>query len=301
MLFLEQGFELEPFQREFAGELSCRHEVAGDERARVVALVTGAAPVGPAQIAPYPGLTTVLTCSVGTDHLDIEALRGRGLTIHTTPAYCAEEVADHALACVLGGWRGLWTLGAEVRAGRWEPLSMLRRVDRQRLGIVGLGRIGSALARRALALGIDVVGHDPFASAPPGVTMLASLDELLATSDAISLHLPGTPGAPPLLGAREIAVVKPGAVLVNLARASLVDLDAVLAALAAGALAAVAWDVWPQEPPLPGDERLQAPGLLVTPHVAWSSPQADEAWLHEAFDALRASLIASGEPAGVAR
>ena len=101
----------------------------------------------------------------------------------------------------------------------------LRRFDAQRLGIIGLGRIGSALAGRARALGIEVVGADPYAAAPEGVELL-ELEELLATSDAISLHAPATPGAPPLLGARQIAMIKPGAVLVNLARASLVDLDA---------------------------------------------------------------------------
>ena len=161
--------------------------------------------------------------------------------------------------------------------------------------MIGVGRIGRALARRALALGIEVVAHDPWADPPPGVQML-TLSELLRTSDAVSLHLPGRPGAPPLLGAAEIASMKPGAVLVNMARASLVDLDAMLAALRSGRLGAAALDVWPQEPPADGDLRVATPGLLLTPHVGWSSPQAERAYLEEAIESLRAVLLRGEEP-----
>jgi D-3-phosphoglycerate dehydrogenase / 2-oxoglutarate reductase len=161
--------------------------------------------------------------------------------------------------------------------------------------VIGAGRIGCALVRRALALGIDVVAHDPWAEPPPGVEMV-SLNELLRTSDAVSLHLPGAPGAPPLLGTAEIASMKSGAVLVNMSRASLVDLDAVLDALRTGRLTAVAWDVWPQEPPAERDARVATPGLLLTPHVGWSSPQADDAYLEEALECLRAVLVRGEEP-----
>jgi phosphoglycerate dehydrogenase-like enzyme len=300
VLFIDGGFELEPFAQAFAGELDCRETIAPDEHDRVVAVVTGSEPVGAAEVAPYPGCRAVLTCSTGTDHLDIAELRRRGLTICNTPTYCSSEVADHALACVLGGWRDLWALGADVRAGRWNASAVLRRFDAQRLGIIGLGRIGSRLGRRAQALDIEVVAYDPYAAAPEGITMMG-LDELLRTSDAVSLHLPGAPGSPPLLGAAEIASMKPGAVLVNLARAALVDLEAMVAALRSGALAAAAWDVWPQEPPAPGDDRLDVPGLLVTPHVGWSSPQADDAYRAEAIAALRDTLIRGREPAGLVR
>jgi D-3-phosphoglycerate dehydrogenase / 2-oxoglutarate reductase len=300
VLFIDSGFELAPFAEAFAGELAFRDEVTESEREHVVALVTGIKPVGAHEVAPYPGLKLVLTCSTGTDHVDTAELTRRGLTVCNTPTYCSDEVADHALACVLAGWRQLWTLGDDVRAGGWDASASLRRFDAQRLGIVGLGRIGSRLARSALALGIEVVGSDPYAPPPDGVRLL-ELDELLATSDAVSLHLPGRPGAPPLLDARRIASLKPRAVLVNLARASLVDLDALLAALDSGAIGAAAWDVWPQEPPAAGDPRLRARGLLVTPHVGWSSPQADEAYQREAIAALRDTLIRGQEPAGLVR
>ena len=164
----------------------------------------GGQAVGAAEIAPFPALRMVLTCSTGVDHLDLPMLRERGLVVSNTPTYCSDEVAEHALACVLAGWRGLWRLGEAVRGGRWDTFTMLRRADHSRLGIIGLGRIGARLARRAQALGIEVVGHDPVASPPDGVAMLA-LEELLATSDAVSLHAPGGPAprrcsAPPNWG-----------------------------------------------------------------------------------------------------
>jgi D-3-phosphoglycerate dehydrogenase len=177
---------------------------------------------------------------------------------------------------------------------------MLRRFDAQRLGVVGLGRIGSQLARKARALGIDVVGCDPDPGAAADIPRV-ELDELLAGCDAVSLHIPGRAGAPPLLGAAEIATMKPGAVLVNVSRASLVDLDAMLVALEQGALGAAVWDVWPQEPPAVDDPRLQTPRLLVTPHVGWSSPQADVAYRAEAVDSLRAALIRGETPVGLVR
>jgi D-3-phosphoglycerate dehydrogenase / 2-oxoglutarate reductase len=289
-LFIDRGFPVEPFAVTLDGELDCRQRVDPVERELVAALVTGAAPVGAEQVAPFPNLRVVLTCSIGVDHLDVVELRRRGLTVANTPNYCTEEVADHALACLLAGWRGLWRLGQDVRAGRWEPGTQLRRFDAQRLGIVGLGRIGAALARRALALGIEVVAFDPAVATPPPGVVAVGFEELLTSSDAVSLHVPGTPGAPPLLGRRELSLMRPDALLLNLARASVVDLDAVVEALARGTLAGAAFDVWPTEPPALDDPRLHTPGLLVTPHVGWSSEQAEDAYRTEAIVALRTAL-----------
>jgi D-3-phosphoglycerate dehydrogenase / 2-oxoglutarate reductase len=290
-LFVDRGFAVAPFAARLAGEVDCREQVGPAERDHVVALVTGGVPIGVDEVAPFPSLRLVLTCSIGTDHLDVGGLRARGLEVANTPRYCTEEVADHALACVLAGWRGLWRLGDEVRGGAWEPGTVLRRFDHQRLGIVGLGRIGSALARRAAALGITVFGYDPLVATPPAGVAAVGLEELLTSCDALSLHLPAMPGARPLLGREQLALMPAGALLVNLSRASLVDLDAVVAALRSGALAGAAFDVWPAEPPAAADARLRTPGLLVTPHVGWSSPQAEDAYRDEAIETLRAALV----------
>lgn len=297
MLFIDRGFPVDPFARALAPGLRCLESVSADERGAVVGLVTGIVPVGEPEVAELPALRVVVSASTGTDHLDLVALTKRGVIVCNTPTYCTEEVADHALACILAGWRGLWRLGAAAAAGRWDcnEIGLLRRTDQSRLGIVGLGRIGRALARRALALGIDVVAHDPYVEAVPDVRML-ELDELLVTSDAVSLHAPGMRGARPLIDAARLALMRSDAVLVNLARAELVDLDALVTALETGALGGAAFDVWPSEPPDPGDARLRVPGLLVTPHAGWSSPQADDAYRAEAIASLRAVLLDDIEP-----
>jgi len=300
VLFIDRGFEAAPFAAALAGELDCRESVTAGEHRDVVALVTGLVPVGAADAERFPALRAVVSCGVGSDHLDLAELRGRAVVVCNTPTYCTDEVADHALACVLAGWRGLWRLADDVRSGGWDcnAIGLLRRVDESRLGIVGLGRIGSSLARKARALGIDVLAHDPAPSArEPGVAMV-SLDELLRVCDAVSLHTPATAGAPPILGSAELALLRPGAVLVNLSRAALVDLDALLLALRSGALGGAAMDVWPQEPPAAGDVRLQTPGLLVTPHAAWSSERANGAYREEALASLRAVLLEGREPPG---
>jgi D-3-phosphoglycerate dehydrogenase len=300
VLFIDRGFAMEPFAAALSPELECREEIDDSECADVAGLVTGLVPVGVTEAARYPALRVVVSCGIGTDHLDLAELRQRGVVVCNTPTYCTDEVADHALACVLAGWRGLWRLGAHVREGRWDcdAIGLLRRVDESRLGIIGLGRIGRSLARKASALGVEVTAHDPWAStAEPGVAMVG-LDEILRTSDALSLHAPGVPGAPPILGTAELALLRPHALLVNVSRASLVDHDALLTALAEGRLAGVAMDVWPQEPPRADDERLFTPGLLVTPHAAWSSERADRAYREEALASLRAVLLAGREPPG---
>jgi D-3-phosphoglycerate dehydrogenase len=296
-LFVDRGFPMGPFADALAPAVSCRESVDAGERGDVVAIVTGTPPVGLPEIAPYPNLRLVLTCTIGTDHLDLAGLAGAGVVVANTPSYCTQEVAEHALACVLAGLRGLWRLDAAVRAGRWDyaAAGLLRRFGDARLGIVGLGRIGRALAGKAAALGIDVVAHDPFA-ADGGDVPLVPLDELLAGSDAVSLHAPGGAGAP-LLGAAELARMRPDAILVNLARPDLVDVDAMVAALHAGRLGGAAWDVWPQEPADPADPRLQAPGLVVFPHAAWYSARADQAYVDEGAAALRAALVDGVDPA----
>jgi D-3-phosphoglycerate dehydrogenase / 2-oxoglutarate reductase len=252
-------------------------------------------PFAVSDAAALPSLKVVVTASVGYDHVDVEGLAARGIATFCAPAYCSEEVADHALASVLALWRGIPRMDGERRAGHWDPpgLPALRRIGGSTLGVVGLGRIGRLLARRAQALEIDVLGHDPFlddeAIRAAGATP-ASLDTLLAASHGVSLHLPLTPASARLIGARELALMQPWSVLVNVSRAGLVDLDAMAAALRAGRLGAAAFDVWDDEPPAPGDTRLDAPNLLLTPHIAWASEQAEGSLASAVVDAVLAGL-----------
>ena len=286
----------------FRGELGPAFEVrttapGPGESERVRVLVTGSVAIGAPEVAPYPNVRVVVTCSVGFDHLDLDQLRARGIATGNTPTYCTEEVADHALACVLAGWRGLDALDRAVRSGGWDhaPAGELRRFDASRLAVLGYGRIGRALARRARALGIDVVAHDPFATPSAGDDVpLLELEAAITTAHAVSLHIPGTPGAPPVLGARELELMRPGAVLVNVSRPGLVDLDAMIAALGDGRLSCAYWDVWPDEPPRLDDARLSTPRLIVTPHAAWYSAAAEAGYTREAVAAINALLPRPG-------
>jgi D-3-phosphoglycerate dehydrogenase / 2-oxoglutarate reductase len=249
----------------------------------VVALLIGTdVRVTPEDLARLPALKIVATCSVGYDHVDHEEAERRGVWVCNVPDYCIEEVADHSLALLLGLLRGIVALDRSVRGGAWDSAAAgeLRRIRGTRLGVVGFGRTGRALAERASALGFDVWATDPAvpqeAIAAAGVKA-ASLDELLESCEAFSLHLPLTPETKGLIGAEELARMPRGSMLVDTARAELVDLDALLGALESGHLAGAALDVLPSEPPTLERPAPTAPRLVVTPHAAWYSAEAEEA------------------------
>jgi D-3-phosphoglycerate dehydrogenase len=249
----------------------------------VVALLIGTdVRVEADDLARLPALRVVASCSVGFDHVAYEEAERRGVWVCNVPDYCIEEVADHSLALLLGLLRGVVELDRSVRGGAWDSAAAgeLRRIRGTRLGVVGFGRTGRALAERASALGFDVWATDPAvpqeAIAAAGAKA-ASLDELLESCEAFSLHLPLTPETKGLIGGEELARMPRGSVLVDTARAELVDLDALLGALEGGHLAGAALDVLPSEPPTPERPAPTAPRLVVTPHAAWYSAEAEEA------------------------
>ena len=268
-------------------------------------------PVCEADLAALPSLRVISTPSVGFDHIDVDAATERGVWVCNVPDYCVDEMADHALALLLALVRGVVELDRSVRSGRWDygAAGSLRRIADVRLGIVGLGRIGLGLARRARALGMQVSAHDPLLSdaqiEAAGVRP-ASLDDLLAGSDAVSLHAPLTPETRGLIGADELARLPAGAFVINAARAGLVDSTALLAALEAGRLGGVALDVLEVEPPTPDAPAPVAPRLVVNPHAGWYSARAEEAVLVRASESVRDVLEgrrprnAVNEPAGIA-
>ncbi|HXV56998.1 MAG TPA: C-terminal binding protein [Gaiellaceae bacterium] len=262
----------------------------------VVGLLVGTeTEVRAADLDRLPALRVVASCSVGFDHLDVEEAERRGVWACHVPDYCVEEVAEHALALLLGLLRGIVVLDREVRGGGWDwrAAGELRRIRGTRLGIVGLGRTGRALAERALALGFEVWGTDPALSGGEisalGVKP-APLRELLAVCHAVSLHVALTPETAGLLGADELALMPDGAVLVDTARPQLVDLGALQRELESGRLGGAALDVLPVEPPTAEHPAPAWPRLVVTPHVAWYSAEADEACHARAALAVRAVL-----------
>jgi D-3-phosphoglycerate dehydrogenase / 2-oxoglutarate reductase len=244
-------------------ELLAGFEVVSTPQEDVVAVLTMLGrPVGPELCVELPALRVVGTATVGFDHVDAPD----GVAVVSVPDYCTEEVADHTLALIYALLRGIVPLSS----GPWDaksagPLRVLRGLC---VGIVGLGRIGSAVAERVRALGADVLVHDirPIAE---GV----SLPELLAESDVVSLHVPLTRETRRLIGRDELALMKRDALLINTARGAVVDVDALLGALRDARLGGAALDVLPTEPP---PARPVAPNLIVTPHAAYYSPESEE-------------------------
>lgn len=249
-------------------------------------------PINAVEIGRLPSLRVIATPSVGFDHIDVEAATRRGVWVCNVPDYCVEEMADHALALLLALVRGVVELDRSVRAQEWnhEAAGPLQRVADIRLGVIGFGRIGRALASRARALGMDVCTYDPFVSSEEiaaAGTRLVTLDELLTSCSAVSLHAPLTPETRGLLGRRELELLPDGAYVVNVSRGGLADTEALLDALESGRLGGVALDVLDVEPPSSAAAAPVAARLVVNPHAGWYSERAQEAVFRRASEAVR--------------
>ena len=222
-------------------------------------------------------LAVIGRAGTGVDNIDLEAATLRGIVVVNVPDSNAVSVAEHTIALLLALARHLPQADAALRARRWSSQGLKGiEVRGKKLGIIGLGRIGSAVARRAQGLEMEVMAHDPFVSldyaARQGVT-LVSLDELLRESDFVSLHVPLTERTRGLIGAEELAMMKPLAHLINCARGGIVDEEALCAALDAGTLAGAALDVFAEEPPT-DSPLLRNPRVILTPHLAASTDEA---------------------------
>jgi D-3-phosphoglycerate dehydrogenase / 2-oxoglutarate reductase len=208
---------------------------------------------------------------VGLDNIDVGACTARAVPVTNVPDYCVEEVSDHVLAFTLAWARGICHFDRDVRSGNWRPASaMLRRVRDLTIGVVGFGKIGQATARKFSALGCRVVSHTRNAHASADGLTFLGLDELLAQSDVVILHIPLTPETRHLMDRARITQMKEGSLLVNVSRGAIVDTTAVVDALVSGRLSGAALDVLEAEPTVPSILLDQVSSLL-TPHVAFSS------------------------------
>jgi D-3-phosphoglycerate dehydrogenase len=263
----------------------------------VALLVPPEVPVDGAAVAALPDLRIVAATATGYDHLDLAAISAAGAWATNCPDYCTEEVAEHTIAFALDLLRGVTALDRSVRNGAWDVgAAPPRRVSGAVLGVVGLGRIGRAVAWRGRALGMQVLGCDP-AVAPGQVdgVEIAPLTMLLGKADVVTLHVPLVSGEPPVIGPTELARMRPGAYLVNCARAGLVDRDALGEALRSGRLGGCALDVLPREPPAGDEPELSWPRTLINPHAAWYSPAAATAPYRRAGEAV-AAVLSGREP-----
>jgi D-3-phosphoglycerate dehydrogenase len=251
-----------------------------------------------AELAPF--CSAVVRYGVGLDNVDVDAAQELGIGVGNVPEYGHEEISNHAIALMLAVYRKLFAFDAAVRAGGAGvpgPASV-RRLSQCTLGLVGFGRIGRRVARKAQAFGVSVVAYDPYAPTEAaeamGVEMLPTLDELVARADCLSLHVPLTPETRHMVDAHALARMKRGSVIVNIGRGGLVDEDALVTALHSGHIAGAALDVTEIEPLPLSSPLLDAPNAILTPHVAWVSEPALEDLRRLTAEAALA-LIEAGE------
>jgi len=228
-------------------------------------------------LAACPRLRVISSCSVGLDHVDLAAARDRGIPVGHTPGVLAETTADLAFGLLLAAARRIPEADRFVRGGGWTPehrwdpdLLLGRDVHGAALGVVGLGAIGRAVARRAAGFGMRVRGWTRSGRRAPGVEP-AELAELLAESDFVSVHVALAEETRGLLDRAALARMKRGAILVNAARGGIVDETALAEALHSGHLAAAALDVFAEEPLDPASPLLSAPNLVLAPHIGSAS------------------------------
>ena len=244
-------------------------------------LVRSATPVTAEAIAGTTSLRVVGRAGAGVDTIDVDAATAKGIAVMNAPDGNTLAAAEHALSLLFALARHVPRADAGMKAGEWPKAGLTGfELEGKKLGVIGLGRIGGTVARKARALGMDVAAHDPFlppSAAGHGSVPLKTLEDLLGWADVVTLHIPRTKETTHLLNARTLALMQPGAYLVNAARGGLVDEDALLVALDAGQLAGAALDTFATEP-LPADSKLRAhPNLILTPHLGASTGEAQQA------------------------
>jgi lactate dehydrogenase-like 2-hydroxyacid dehydrogenase len=269
-------------------------------------LVTHTAPLKGADVAALPeSVKLVATVSVGLDHLDVPALLARDIAVSNTPDVLTDCNADLAIMLILAASRRAAEYYTLMKAGWGHALGMGemlgRRVTGKRLGIVGMGRIGQAVAKRARGFDMTILYHNRRrldAAEEAGATYFETLEDMLPHCDILSLHMPGSTTAPPLINARTLGLLPRGSVLVNAARGSLIDEDALIAALRSGQLFAAGLDVFQNEPN-PNPALLTLPNLFMTPHVGSATVETRTAMGMLALDNVRAMVEGKPLPSGV--
>lgn len=241
-------------------------------------------------LAAAPLLRVVGRLGAGLDNIDVGGLRERGIDLVHGGGLNARAVAEYVLGAALVLARRLAESDREVRAGQWRR-SVGLELRGQRLGVVGLGATGAELCRLAGAVGMEVVGHDPYLAPPDGVES-ASFDDLLRRSHVVSLHVPLVPATRNLVGSAELRLMPAGAILVNAARGGVVDETALAEALRSGALGGAALDVRAQEPPALDDPLSALDNVLLTPHLAGLTRQSQAAIAAHVLGGVRRALMA---------
>jgi len=244
-------------------------------------LIVGLNLVDGALLDRMPKLKVVARRGVGYDNIDLAAATARGVQVTYVPDYGVHEVSTHAITMLLVMARNMPTLLAASAAGRWDygAMGVVQRIQDQTLGVAGFGRIGRATALKGQGLGMTVIVHDPVV--PAAEITACGLEAVdfptwLRRADYLSLHVPSLPATRHMIDAAALQQMKRTARIINTARGSLIDEEALLTALRAGEIDAAALDVFQTEPPPPDHPLLHEPNVYVTPHAAWYSEAAKQ-------------------------
>ena len=270
--------------------------------------ITNKVPLRAADLDQLPDLKMIAVAATGTDIIDLAACRERGIAVSNIRNYAVNTLPEHAFALMLALRRRLLEYRADVEAGLWQKSERFCLLDHpiadlagSRLGLVGYGALGQSVARIAQAFGMEVIVHtrSPLPDAQGDGVREASFDEVLETSDIVSLHLPLNDKTRNLIGAAELRRMKRSALLINTARGGLVNEAELAEALQAGVIAGAGFDVLVKEPPPPDNVllNLRLPNFILTPHTAWASGQAMQALADQLIDNVEA--WAAGAPRNV--
>jgi len=234
---------------------------------------------------------------VGYDNVDVKAATEKGIMVSNVPDYCIDEVSSHAIALLMTLSRKIVPLNNSVKEGKWTYLvaEPIYKLTGQVLGIIGLGRIGTAAARKGLGIGLKVIAYDPYVSKSELEVEFVDFQTLLETSDFISLHCPLTEETYHILGEKEFRKMKKNVFVINTARGPVLDEKSLYNALRDQVIAGVAVDVTEPEPPSPDNPLLSLDNYIITPHTAWYSEESQKELQKETARAVVA-VLKGGKP-----
>ena len=263
--------------------------------------ITNKVPLREATLAALPDLKLIAVAATGTDVIDKAFAKSRGIVVSNIRNYAFNTVPEHVFALAFALRRNIVAYVEDVRAGRWQECDQfcffdhpIRDMRGSTMGIIGYGALGKSVAKIAEAFGMKTLAYDAFPQ--PG---LVDFETVIRESDIITLHAPLTPETKNMIGARELGMMKPTALLINTGRGGLVDEQALADALTKGVIGGAGFDVLTVEPPKQGNVLLdlRLPNLLVTPHVAWASREAMQILSDQLIDNVEA--FAAGKPQNV--
>ena len=252
--------------------------------------------VGADVIAAAKNLKAIGRAGVGVDNVDVEAATARGIVVMNTPGGNTISTAEHAFSLLVSVARKIPQADASVKCGKWDRKSFQGvELNGKTLAILGMGRIGTEVAKRAIAFGMRVLAYDPYLSEARAKTLqvelIEKLEDALPHADFVTMHMPLTDETRHMLDAKRLALLKKGARIVNCARGGLIDEQALAEALASGHVAGAAIDVFEQEPPDAANPLRNAPNIVFTPHLGASTAEAQESVGIEIAHTIRAALL----------